>query len=303
MSDSLNKTNNSTSKIVNKANIKVINTLSNPYIKYIFLIIIILQIIYIDKISVQLLEVFNYGIVKIIYALLIAYSACFDPVYAIALTTLIIICIQELYLRNAKKNIIRNTYLNTSSSNTIPSNVMLSNKTTSTNSAATQPAATQPAATQPTATQPAATQPAAQQTAATQTIIQLSPSKTLLLESNNDFTYADLQIKHNNIFNLINEHTIQRTPTQNDNLINNYEINNTQENKTIDPAFTTLTNNIQTKSYLNKNYLSITNQDLSDIQTNQQQLNDKQEQNLAQISFPEGYDTDTYLSQGNRYTL
>ena len=170
---------------------------------------------------------------------------------------------------------------------------MLSNKTTSTNSAATQP----------TATQPAATQPAAQQTAATQTIIQLSPSKTLLLESNNDFTYADLQIKHNNIFNLINEHTIQKTPTQNDNLINNYEINNTQENKTIDPAFTTLTNNIQTKSYLNKNYLSITNQDLSDIQTNQQQLNDKQEQNLAQISFPEGYDTDTYLSQGNRYTL
>ena len=293
MSDSLNKTYNSTSKIVNKANIKVINTLSNPYIKYIFLIIIILQIIYIDKISVQLLEVFNYGIVKIIYALLIAYSACFDPVYAIALTTLIIICIQELYLRNAKKNIIRNTYLNTSSSNTIPSNVMLSNKTTSTNSAATQP----------TATQPAATQPAAQQTAATQTIIQLSPSKTLLLESNNDFTYADLQIKHNNIFNLINEHTIQKTPTQNDNLINNYEINNTQENKTIDPAFTTLTNNIQTKSYLNKNYLSITNQDLSDIQTNQQQLNDKQEQNLAQISFPEGYDTDTYLSQGNRYTL
>ena len=175
---------------------------------------------------------------------------------------------------------------------------MLSNKTTSTNSAATQPTATQPAA-----TQPAATQPAAQQTAATQTIIQLSPSKTLLLESNNDFTYADLQIKHNNIFNLINEHTIQKTPTQNDNLINNYEINNTQENKTIDPAFTTLTNNIQTKSYLNKNYLSITNQDLSDIQTNQQQLNDKQEQNLAQISFPEGYDTDTYLSQGNRYTL
>jgi len=293
MSDSINKTYNSTSKIVNKANIKVINTLSNPYIKYIFLIIIILQIIYIDKISVQLLEVFNYGIVKIIYALLIAYSACFDPVYAIALTTLIIICIQELYLRNAKKNIIRNTYLNTSSSNTIPSNVMLSNKTTSTNNGTKQP----------TAQQTAATQTTAQQTAATQTIIQLSPSKTLLLESNNDFTYADLQIKHNNIFNLINEHTIQRTPTQNDNLINNYEINNTQANKTIDPAFTTLTNNIQTKSYLNKNYLSITNQDLSDIQTNQQQLNDKQEQNLAQISFPEGYDTDTYLSQGNRHTL
>ena len=40
-----------------------------------------------------------------LYAFLIAYYACFDPIYSIALTTLIIISIQELHSRYASESI------------------------------------------------------------------------------------------------------------------------------------------------------------------------------------------------------
>ena len=267
MSKSVSQTYYSQSvKVIDKANTTVINTLSNPYIKYGFLIFIVIRILYIDKMGMWSLELFNYGIVKVIYALLVAYSACFDPIYAIASTTFIIICIQELYLRNAKENMLKNTKLNTSS---LESFLNIDNNKINTEMP-------------------------------TQTKIQVSPTKSLVLQSSNDITQTDLQIKENNIFNLINKHTLQRTPIQNDNLITEYDINKLEKNNNSDPAFTTLTNNIQTKSYLNKNYLSITNQDLSDIQTNQQQL-ENQKQNLAQSSFPEGYDT--HLPEGEHQLL
>ena len=283
MSNSISETYNDTVKVVARANISVIKLLHNPYVKYGFLIFVVLRIIYIDKISSWSLEIFNYGTVKIIYALLVAYSACFDPVYAIALTTFIIICIQELYLRNAKKNMLKNTNLNTSSSSNSNSNSNSNNNNNSNtdnkikfnkNNVETP----------------------------TQTKIQISPTQTLILQSNKDITHTDLQIKENNIYNLINAHTLQKTPETKDTLINDYEINNAiQQNSNTDPAFTTLTNNIQTKSYLNKNYLSITTQDLSDIQTNQQQLLENQKQNLAQISFPQGFDT--HLPEGEHQLL
>jgi len=86
---------------VSKYNDSLILFLLNPTIKYSFLIIIVIQIIFIDKFSIEFLKIFNNTIFKIIFAFLIAYYACFDPIYSIALTTLMIIAIQELHSRNS----------------------------------------------------------------------------------------------------------------------------------------------------------------------------------------------------------
>lgn len=93
-------------KDVSKINKNVIGLLENPFVKYGFLIFIVIRIIFIDRMEEWYLNLFNYTSFKVIYALLVAYSACFDPVYAIALATFIIICIQELYLRKAKNTVI-----------------------------------------------------------------------------------------------------------------------------------------------------------------------------------------------------
>jgi len=91
---------------ISKMNDSLITFLEKPIIKYGFLIIIIIQIINIKNLSTSYIQIFNNMYFKVIYAFLIAYYACFDPVYSIALTTLIIISIQELHTRNATSNII-----------------------------------------------------------------------------------------------------------------------------------------------------------------------------------------------------
>ena len=92
----------SVSSSINKSNTKVISFLEEPIVKYTVLILITLLIIFIEKIDTSVLEVFDLGIFKIMYALLIAYTACFDPIYAIILTTFMIMPIQELHNRRTK---------------------------------------------------------------------------------------------------------------------------------------------------------------------------------------------------------
>ena len=101
-------------KSVSNLNDSLISFLENPIIKYGFLILVVLQIITINKMSISYLSIFNDNVFKVVYAFIIAYYACFDPVYAIALTTLMIIAIQELHSRNATgSNSISNSISNT----------------------------------------------------------------------------------------------------------------------------------------------------------------------------------------------
>ena len=85
-------------------NNRLIEDLENPIIKYGFLIIVVIKIMAIDYIPTVYLELYDNITVKVIYAFLIAYFACFDPIYSIVLTTLIIISLQELYSRRANIN-------------------------------------------------------------------------------------------------------------------------------------------------------------------------------------------------------
>ena len=91
---------------VSKWNEKLIEFLETPIIKYGFLILIVIQILFIKKLSDSYLRIFDDNLFKVIYAFLIAYYACFDPVYAIAMTTLMIISIQELHSRNATHSVV-----------------------------------------------------------------------------------------------------------------------------------------------------------------------------------------------------
>lgn len=94
-----------TIKTVEKTNNIVVKFFRNPIIKYGFLILAVFRIIFINSIDDSYLNLLNNTWVKVIYGLLIAYAACFDPIYAIILTTLLVISIQELYSRQAKRAI------------------------------------------------------------------------------------------------------------------------------------------------------------------------------------------------------
>src|SRR6056300_1754352 len=87
--------------IISKSNNNLITFLEKPVVKYSILILVTLLIIFIDKIEIHYLEIFENDMFKLIYTLLVVYTACFDPIYAIVLTTFIIIAIQELHTRKA----------------------------------------------------------------------------------------------------------------------------------------------------------------------------------------------------------
>ena len=86
-----------------KLNDSIIKFLEKPILKYGLLIVIICHIIFIKNLSITYLKTFDDNYFKVIYAFVIAYYACFDPIYSIALTTLMIISIQEIHSRNANK--------------------------------------------------------------------------------------------------------------------------------------------------------------------------------------------------------
>lgn len=235
-------------KTVNKLNHKFIDILENPFIKYGFLIFIIIRIIFINQITSWFLELLNYTSVKIVYALLIAYSACFDPVYAIALTTFIIICIQELYSRNAKHAITTQASIN---------------KPFKTSTLSTSTKLSTPSVLLDTSNENVLTLPTSTQLNSTQVTIDKIPDTAYLA---NDA----------NIYNLINQHTLQRVPANNDTLITEYDYYE-------DPAYRTLTANIEGKNYLGHNKFYVTENDLINIQNNQEPGSN---QNIAVQVFP-----------------
>jgi hypothetical protein len=203
-------------KELQKANNKLVNILENPFIKYGFLIFIVIRIIFIDKMDMWYLELFNNTSIKIVYALLVAYSACFDPVYAIALTTFIIIGIQELYSRKAKGNVV------SQAKPFIPSPSGMS-----------------------------------------QVVYETTPDKSLMV---NDA----------NVYNLINKHTLQRVPAADDKLIAEYDYY-------VDPAYRTLTANVENKNYLGHNKFYVSEEGLLGIQSNQEP---NVNQNTSVQAFP-----------------
>ena len=224
----------SVSSSINKSNTKFISFLEEPILKYSILIFITLLIIFIEKIDTNVLEVFDLCMFKIVYALLIAYTACFDPIYAIMLTTFLIMAIQELHTRRTKNAI---------------STHKLSEKTHTTTTTNASPNASLNASNMK------------------QTLIpsQISSHKeqskqSVVYESMPD---KDILINNKAVYDFINKGSLQKTPDIKDTLETDYDYYE-------DPAFKTITNNLEEKNKLGKNEFFVTDDDLVNAQINTQ---------------------------------
>lgn len=226
---------------ITKSNNSLITFLESPVVKYSILIIVTILIIVIDKIDINYLEIFENDIFKLIYSLIIVYTACFDPIYAIVLTTFIIIAIQELHTRKATIGItleLQNDTINNNLINSINNNKLNDNKLNDNdnNIDFVESKITKE-----------------DDDENTQSVMYEND------ESPSDTTLTNIKDAHA----IINKQTMQKHPEENDSLIVNYDYYE-------DPAFKTLTNNLQEKNRLNKNKFLVNEDDLLKAQTNKQ---------------------------------
>ena len=211
----------SISSSINKSNTKFISFLEEPVIKYSVLILITLLIIFIDKIDTNVLEVFDLCIFKIIYALLIAYTACFDPIYAIILTTFLIMAIQELHTRRTKNAIATHKLSKKTNSNRDFKQTFISSQNNNSTN-------------------------------------QTQPTQSVVYDSIPD---KDILINNKTIYDFINKGSLQKIPDDKDTLEAEYDYYE-------DPAFKTITKNLEEKNMLDKNEFYVTDDDLLKAQTN-----------------------------------
>ena len=250
---------------LSKLNNSIITFLESPIIKYGFLIFIIIQILIIKKLSTTYLQIFDDNLFKIIFAFLIAYYACFDPIYSIALTTLMIISIQEVHSRNATHDILsllpeptHNSYMYNinNKNNDNNNNINLNNTSIST----------------------------------------INDKNTF--DINSDKITAKIFDNDELVFELINKHSLQKKPSSNDKLTAEYELCNNQ------PAYKTITDNITdnitnttSMDLLNKSLNKPISQSLIDIQNNKK-INVNQNESYQELKgdilniqgLPNGFD-------------
>jgi hypothetical protein len=230
----------SVSSSINKSNTKFISFLEEPIVKYTVLIFITLLIIFIEKIDTSVLEVFDLCIFKIVYALLIAYTACFDPIYAIILTTFLIMAIQELHNRKTKLAI--STHKLAETMNTNSNSNTNTNTNTNTNSNMKQ------------------TFVSSKINDNNNNNNKTQTSQSVVYESMPD---KDILINNKTVYDFINKGSLQKTPDNNDTLVAEYDYYE-------DPAFKTITNNLQEKNMIGKNEFFVTDDDLVNVQINTQ---------------------------------
>jgi len=231
---------------ITKSNNSLITFLESPVVKYSILIIVTILIIVIDKIDINYLEIFENDMFKLIYSLIIVYTACFDPIYAIVLTTFIIIAIQELHTRKAtigitlelQNDTINNNHINNRINNRINNKLNDNDNKLNDNNIDFV------------------------ESKITKDDDDDENTQSVMYENNkspSDTTLTNIKDAHA----IINKQTMQKHPEENDSLIVNYDYYE-------DPAFKTLTNNLQEKNRLNKNKFLVNEDDLLKAQTNKQ---------------------------------
>ena len=265
--------------VVNKissSNENFISFLENPLVKYSILIFVVLLIILIEKIDTKYLDIFDLDIFKVVYALLIAYTACFDPIYAIILTTFMIMAIQEVHSRRSinamnkhKIQEIENNKIKEINNNKIKQ--IEKNKPQDIKEIKTNKIK----------------QTFIPSTIDNDTHTQTQTSQSIVYESMPD---NDILINDKMIYDLINKQSLQKIPNKNDTLVAEYDYYD-------DPAFKTITNNLKESNNSNKNQFFVTNEDLTKAQTNIQQGADQNASlkafapNILNIQgLPNGYD-------------
>jgi hypothetical protein len=100
-------------KIINRIDNVLSRNMTNSTVTFVVIILGLLYIFMIKKIPTEFLNLINQTPSKVLVALLIAYLSCLDPVLAVGLTTLFILSLQELQLRNivSPRKLVNTNYL------------------------------------------------------------------------------------------------------------------------------------------------------------------------------------------------
>jgi len=234
---------------LSKLNNSTIGFLEKPVIKYGFFILVVLQIIMIKKLNTSYLQIFDDNLFKVIYAFLIAYYACFDPVYSIALTTLMIISIQELHNRNATHGVV--SLLPKPNMKYISENPISNPISNSISNSISNP---------------------------------VQNTSNCIISSNK--MKAKIFDNDELVFDLINQHSLQKQPTTDDKLIAEYDFCH-------EPAYKTITDNIKNtgqNQYENNSLVNIQNNQLIDANQSKS-LQGLQGDILNIQGLPNGFDT------------
>lgn len=87
-------------KLINRIDTVLSKNLTNTTVTYIVILLGLLYVFMIKRVPTKFLKLVNQTPSKVLVALLIAYLSCLDPILAVGLTTLFILSLQELQLRN-----------------------------------------------------------------------------------------------------------------------------------------------------------------------------------------------------------
>lgn len=100
-------------KIINRIDNVLSRNMANSTVTFIIIILGLLYIFMIKRVPSNVLNMINQTPSKVLVALLIAYLSCLDPILAVGLTTLFILSLQELQLRNvvSPKKLVNTNYL------------------------------------------------------------------------------------------------------------------------------------------------------------------------------------------------
>lgn len=87
-------------KLINRIDNVLSKNLTNTTVTYVVILLGLLYVFMIKRVPTKFLKIVNQTPSKVLVALLIAYLSCLDPILAVGLTTLFILSLQELQLRN-----------------------------------------------------------------------------------------------------------------------------------------------------------------------------------------------------------
>jgi hypothetical protein len=95
-------------KLINRIDNVLSKNLTNTTVTYVVILLGLLYVFMIKRVPTKFLKLVNQTPSKVLVALLIAYLSCLDPILAVGLTTLFILSLQELQLRNVlvSKNLV-----------------------------------------------------------------------------------------------------------------------------------------------------------------------------------------------------
>lgn len=88
------------SKLLNKLDNHIVGILSNNTVKFLLVLVAIVFLLYIKRVPTSQLLLFKNVLFRIVIALLVAYLACCEPMYAIVVTSIFILSLQELHNRH-----------------------------------------------------------------------------------------------------------------------------------------------------------------------------------------------------------